>query len=193
MLKTAGILFFISGSTILLGILTAEIFYPNYSISLNMISNLGSTAPPHSIIKEPSARIFDFSIFASGILILLGTYSFKKNSNRLLTISLLLMGLGVGGVGLFPAFTGHIHLASALLGFLFGSISAILSFQIIKGPFRYFALIFGLVGLTFLITGLIAPRIIVPILGPGGTERWVAYPLILWLVGFGGYLMNSKK
>jgi hypothetical protein len=25
-------------------------------------------------------------------------------------------------------------------------------------------------------------------LGVGGAERWVAYPEILWLMGFGGYL-----
>ena len=25
-------------------------------------------------------------------------------------------------------------------------------------------------------------------LGDGGIERWVAYPVVLWLVAFGGYL-----
>lgn len=30
-------------------------------------------------------------------------------------------------------------------------------------------------------------------IGIGGTERWVAYPIMLWLTGFGGYLMNEKS
>lgn len=30
-------------------------------------------------------------------------------------------------------------------------------------------------------------------IGDGGTERWVAYPIMLWLIGFGGYLMNVER
>jgi hypothetical protein len=33
----------------------------------------------------------------------------------------------------------------------------------------------------------------IPIIGDGGTERWVAYPVVLWLVGIGGYMLNEKK
>ncbi len=29
--------------------------------------------------------------------------------------------------------------------------------------------------------------------GDGGVERWVAYPVILWLVLFGGYLMAGDR
>jgi len=29
-------------------------------------------------------------------------------------------------------------------------------------------------------------------LGPGGIERWVVYPLILWLPAFGGYLLADS-
>ena len=28
-------------------------------------------------------------------------------------------------------------------------------------------------------------------LGPGGIERWVSYPVILWQVAFGAYLLGS--
>jgi len=30
-------------------------------------------------------------------------------------------------------------------------------------------------------------------LGAGGMERMIAYPVILWGVGFGGYLMASER
>jgi hypothetical protein len=29
-------------------------------------------------------------------------------------------------------------------------------------------------------------------LGEGGIERWIAYPAVLWLTLFGGYLMGSR-
>ncbi|WP_254662945.1 hypothetical protein [Haladaptatus sp. W1] len=29
------------------------------------------------------------------------------------------------------------------------------------------------------------------VLGSGGVERWVAYPLLLWVTGFGGYLLGD--
>jgi len=34
-----------------------------------------------------------------------------------------------------------------------------------------------------------------PILGGGGVERWVAYPIVIWLIGFGEYLpgLSSKE
>jgi hypothetical protein len=27
-------------------------------------------------------------------------------------------------------------------------------------------------------------------MGMGGVERWVAYPVVLWVLGMGGYLMG---
>lgn len=30
-------------------------------------------------------------------------------------------------------------------------------------------------------------------LGSGGVERWIAYPTVLWLVAFGGYLLAARS
>ncbi len=30
-------------------------------------------------------------------------------------------------------------------------------------------------------------------LGLGGLERWIAYPILLWITGFGGYLMGHSN
>jgi len=75
----AGILFFLAGMVILMGIITAEAYYPDqpvYTTHNSMISDLGSTMPPNSIITQPSATIFNLSMIITGILILLGTYSY---------------------------------------------------------------------------------------------------------------------
>jgi hypothetical protein len=31
------------------------------------------------------------------------------------------------------------------------------------------------------------------VLGIGGLERWIAYPILLWVTGFGGYLIGHSK
>lgn len=193
--KIAGLLFFLAGSVIFLGILTAEIFYPvNYSIAKNMISNLASTPPPHSIIREPSAKIFDNAMVLTGGMILFGAYLiYKSFRKKIFTLAMIFLGLGTFGVGLFPAFHAIIHPIIALIAFLGGGTAAMLSSRITQNPFSTCAIIFGVLSLLFLFSGLFLPREIVPILGAGGTERWVAYPIIVWLIGFGGYLMNEKK
>ncbi len=33
----------------------------------------------------------------------------------------------------------------------------------------------------------------IPYSGAGGTERWVAYPGVFWLMGFGGFLLGMKE
>lgn len=193
MQKIAGVLLFLAGTTILMGIVTAEIFYPGYSVFQNMISALGSSPPPHSVIRQPSATIFDNSMIVSGIMILAGAYFLQKaHQKKNITIPTAFLGLGVFGAGIFPAFHVIAHPTAALITFVAGGVAAILSGRSTSAPFRYIAIGLGFVILAVLFFGLILGKFIVPLLGPGGTERWVAYPIILWLVVFGGYLMNGN-
>lgn len=191
--KLAGLLFFLAGATIVMGIITAEIFYPvEYSISQNMISNLGSTRPPHSIIYQPSAGIFDNSMLIAGLMILFGSFFLYKTYPRnILVYSIAVLGIGTFGVGVFPAFHPYAHPITAFVAFFAGGISAVFSARVATSPFKYIACFLGIVSLTFLLLGVIFPQNIVPVLGRGGTERWVAYPMMLWMTGFGGYLMSG--
>jgi hypothetical protein len=36
-----------------------------------------------------------------------------------------------------------------------------------------------------------SPATLFPFIGMGGTERWIAYQIILWLTGFGSYFMHK--
>lgn len=192
MKHVTGLLFFLAGVIVILGITTGEIFYPGYSITKNMISTLGASPPPNSIIREPSAAIFDTTMLTAGLLILLGTYGMQTLfRRRVISLSFFFMGMGTCCVGVFPAFHPYAHPASALTAFLAGGIAAVLSYQITEAPFRYLAMLLGGISVVFLGLGTLFPYLIVPVLGIGGTERWVAYPLMLWLVGFGGYLMYA--
>lgn len=192
-LTRAGLLFFLAGSIILMGIITAETFYPEkytYTTSDSMISDLGATEPPNSIITQPSATIFNFSMMIVGILILLGAYFlFMALNDKIAAILIGLLGLGALGVGVFPGNVNPQHPLFALITFISGGLSAIYSYRLINSPFKYLSVLFGITGLFFLFTA----SIFIPIMGGGGVERWVAYPIVLWLIGFGGYLMGLSS
>ena len=93
----SGFLFFLSGTIILMGIITAESYYPDqpvYTTRNSMISDLGSTMPPNSIITQPSATIFNWSMILTGILVLVGTYFlYRFSGDKLAAILFGLLGL----------------------------------------------------------------------------------------------------
>lgn len=190
-----GILFFLAGIVILMGIITAEAYYPDqpvYTTHKSMISDLGSTMPPNSIITQPSATIFNLSMMITGILILVGTYFlFRFSGDRLAAVLFGLLGIGALGVGLFPGNVTPQHPIFALLTFVSGGLAAVYSFRIINSPFKFLTLPLGVVSLISISTYPMFELM----LGAGGIERWVAYPIILFMIGFGGYLtgLDSKK
>ncbi len=188
--KVSGALLFLAAFVTLMGIITAEAFYPpGYSTADNEISDLGSTRPPESLIFQPSATIFNSTMWVAGLLIITATYFLYKSCKRfIIIIPLGLLGIGVLGVGIFPGNVATFHPLFAMTTFIAGGVAAILSSRVVSPPFSYIAIVLGLITLfTLFFAGLF-----IPILGDGRTERWVAYPVVMWLSGFGGYLMNSK-
>lgn len=193
--KTSGTLMFLAGVVIVMGIITAEIFYPaGYSTSQNEISDLGATRPPNSIIVQPSATIFNTTMMLSGMMLIAAAYFIHGAfRHRLVTGSILLLGLGLLGVGIFPGNNAAIHPLVALLSFVAAGTSAIVSSRVTSAPFRYIAIMLGGITLIFVILVFLFSGMVVPILGDGGTERWIAYPSVLWLIGFGGYLLAKTN
>jgi hypothetical membrane protein len=188
--RIAGSLLFLAGVIIFMGIITGEVFYPiGYSTSANPISDLGATLPPNSLIFQPSAMIFDSTMIATGVMILLGAYFFQRsNKKKLLSIPLGLGGLGLLGVGVFPSNYGAVHLIFAMLAFISAGIAAVLSAKVISGPYRHMSICLGSITLVTLLLW----NTLIPLLGYGGTERWVAYPSTFWLTGFGAYLLGIQ-
>ena len=58
----------------------------------------------------------------------------------------------------------------------------------VASPFRYVGMCIGTISLIF----LYGANIFIPYIGAGGAERWVAYPVVFWLMGFGGFLLGTK-
>jgi len=191
----AGALLFIAGVVIFLGIITAETLYPGYNTAQNMISDLGATEPPNSIIVQPSATIFNFSMMICGLCIILSAYCIHRALYmKTVTLTIALFGVGALGVGIFPGNYGAVHGISALITFIFGGLAAIMSYKVTTLPFRCFSVILGSIALLdlmlYYILGQASPF---AIFGIGGLERWIAYPIALWVTGFGGYLMGSAE
>ena len=179
-----------------MGIITAEALYPpGYSTSLNAISDLGATIPPDSVITQPSATIFDVTMMVCGVLALAASYCLQRGFRRWTApVLIALYGLGGLGVGVFPADWGLVHVLFALLIFVAGGIAALVSWTIVRGPFRYFSALLGMVTLATLVVTPIVYRasggsVSFGGLGIGGVERWIAYPILLWATGLGGHLM----
>ena len=180
--KAAGILLFIGSTQFILGMLTAEALYADYSVSLNYISDLGVGS---------TALIFNSSVFLLGIMVVAASFFIQRLFDfKLLSMFMFLTGIGAMGVGLFPENFGMLHTVSSLFAFLFGSLSAIASFKLQKAPLSYLAIILGFLSLFSLV--LFGSGVYLG-LGKGGMERMIAYPTLLWAVGFGGYLIGSSE
>jgi hypothetical membrane protein len=194
-LKLSGLIFFLAGSFVLMGIITAEAMYPtSYTTFKNEISDLGGTKPPNSLIYQPSASIFNTTFLLAGLMVLIATFYQHQYFKKLLfTIPVCLFGLGLTGIGIFPGNVSPYHGMSSMLTFLAGGLSPILSFKIVLAPFKYIGIVFGLVALATWFLAVFSPVMLFPVIGMGGTERWIAYPIMLWLTGFGGYLMSSNN
>ncbi len=116
----------------------------------------------------------------------------------MLSILLALVGASAIGVAVFDGGTQGslvIHTMFAFLNFTAGGLAAIISNRIVRSPFCYFAVFMGAAALVsfclFIIGGIThsGPSLI----GPGGVERWISYPVVLWAIGFGGYLMGQSS
>lgn len=194
--KIAGVLLALAGMVVLMGIITAEAFMPaaaDYSTSASDISHLAGTDPPGSVIVQPSATIFNAAMISSGFMILAAAFFVHRAFGKLgVSISLAIWGIGVLGVGIFPAPTGGVHDIFALLTFFVGGLVAVLSYKVQPPPLRYISVVLGAIPLTILVLMTVLGESfgLTALLGAGGAERWVAYPIMLWLVVFGGYLMG---
>jgi len=196
--KVAGVFFFIAVTQFVLGFAIAEALYPSYSVSENCISDLGI---------GPSSIIFNSSVFLLGLLSLIGTYFLEHISNfRTVNILLLLMAIGAMGVGVFTKDFGTVHGAVSLMAFFFAGLSAISSSEVLKKPLSMISIILGAITLGSLVLfsgGLISSGSLTSNdaydsdfflgLGPGGMERMIVYPALMWLAGFGGHLVTQQE
>ena len=185
----AGLVLVGVGATSTLGIVTAEALYPGYSTSRQTISALGAASGPGGAV-QPAATVFNGAMVLSGLLVLVAAVGLSRAyDRRSLTAVVAVTGVGVAGVGVFPAQYGVVHFVAALVAFAGGGLSALLVATVVRGAFRYVSAVLGLVALVALALFLALGD--ATALGVGGLERWITYPTQLWATAFGGYLLGG--
>jgi hypothetical membrane protein len=136
-------------------------------------------------------------LVAVGVLNLVGGYFFyRTHGKRWLLAIFALAGVGAVGAGLFPLDTGGLHGLAALLAFVFFNVQAIGSATRLGGVMRVLAVLAGALGLVFVVLMALGDGGNVAAFGPighGGTERMIVYPVMLWMVAFGGSLLEKGE
>lgn len=195
--KIAGVLLSIAGVAVIMGIITGEALYPApYDTTGNTISDLGGTMPSEGgVVLQPSAAIFDATMLVTGPMVIAGAYFVHRAFGRWgATIPLALFGIGALGVGVFPGNVPVVHPLFAMVAFFSGGVAAVLAYKVTAPPFRQISVILGVASLVSVVLGLFFLRWSpVAALGVGGIERWMVYPVVLWLIAFGGYLMGRPE
>ena len=157
-----------------------------YSVANNYVSDLGANCRT-SCTAVPSGYLFDASIAVLGLSIIVGGYFLQRGfHDRPATAMIVLAGIGALGVGLFPETTGVWHSFFTLVVFLFAGLAALVTARLQKKPLFYFSIILGLFTLAALVLYIGGDYLG---LGPGGMERMVIYPVLVWSLGFGGHMM----
>ena len=122
--SVAGFGLTLSGFIGFMGIITAEVLYPNYSTRQD-ISDLGSTRPPNPVIHEPSATIFNSTMLLTGAMVILSAYLlYRVMDRRGFPIALAIFGFGAFGVGVFPGNVRPWHGIFALRTFFAGELQS---------------------------------------------------------------------
>ncbi len=142
---------------------------------------------------RPNRLMFIITMAVAGVLVLTATYLlWRVIERRRFLVALGIFGIGIVGIAMFPGNVATIHPLFSLPCFLGGSVAAIMSRKIMDVPMRYFGVVLGSIALIGTVFGLESLANWGPqaTIGIDGVERWIAYPILLWLVLLGALFMT---
>ena len=199
--KWAGVLFSVGGLQWFFSIILSEGFHPGYiigatnewrpySTQIQFVSSLGHGS---------TALLFNSSLLLFGLAIVAGAYLYQKQGkSRLLGIFLAIAGVGAMGVAVFPETIQPAHGIFQSLAFIFGGLSAVISYRIQKLPLSAISLFLGCFSLVAIVVffpylglGLHDTSMFLG-LGKGALERLVIYSMLMWEISFGYFLIASN-
>jgi len=186
--RLAGGLFLALSAQFMTAIMLAAAMAPDYDFGAGAISDLG--------VFPETALLFNGSLILVGILnIVGGVYFYRSHGKRWLLSLFVLAGVGAIGTGLIPLNVSDAHSLFALVAFLFFNLEAIGSATHLTGPMRVLSIVTGTIGLVFLVLMAVGDAGTTAAFGPighGGTERMIVYPVMIWLIAVGGYLLGAE-
>ncbi len=160
---------------------------PTYSLTQNYISDLGGAS-------SPWALVFDGSVILLGVCAILGALlvwaAFDPGRSRGVGLGFLVIaGIGAIGVGVFPETTpvlhGAMHGIVSDIAFLGGGIGLLAVGFAMREPPHWgaFSLPFSfLCGLVTLVAIVLFTANIYLGIGPGGMERVIVAPILVWAI-----------
>jgi len=190
--RVAGLLFVVAVVQYVLAVVISEAIYSGYSVGQQMLSELGDWS-----VAGNNAAIFNGSALLWGIFLIAGAYFIHQVfKNRLFTSLLAISGVGAvvsAVVSLNISF--EVHGMFGLVAFLFGAAAAIMSYKFVKSPLSYVSVVLGVVILLSTVLFMLGQgdSAFYLGLGVGGIERFVVYPFLLWMLGFGAYLIGDSS
>ena len=186
--RVAGVLLFVLAAQFMLVIMLAASIAPDYDYGAAAISDLG--------VITQTALLFNVSLLAVGVLNIIGGYLHYRSHRKAWALALfVLAGLGAIGAGSFPLDSAGPHGLFALLAFVAFNLEAIAMAAVVSGPMRVVGVLAGVVGLVFVVLmamGDSGNTAAFGSIGHGGTERMIVYPVMVFLLALGGYLMASQ-
>lgn len=190
--RIAGIIMLVGALQFFMAVNLAETQFPGYTTT-NTLSHLAGTVPP----VEPSATVFNISVILLGVLTLISVYFILKSGGcRLFSACLAISSLCAIGIGVFPSYTGSLHIFFTSLTFIFGSLAVIFSYRLgLNIPMVIVSLVVGFTALMIIICGLVwgIGNPLINYLTIGGAERFIVYPVLLYLIALGGYLTSRGE
>ncbi|WP_255197266.1 DUF998 domain-containing protein [Halorarius litoreus] len=184
----AGVLLIALSAQFMVVIMLAAAMAPNYNFNTAAISDLG--------VFPETAWLFNASLVVVGLLNLVaGYYFYRSHGKRWLLAAFALAGIGALGAGVFPLDTGDAHSLFALLAFLFFNVQALGSATEFPGVMKLLSVVAGGIGIAFVVVMVVGDGGNTAVFGPighGGAERMIVYPVMLWMVAAGGYLLGVR-
>jgi hypothetical membrane protein len=195
--RSGAVLFIFGALQFIIGMVVVQSQYHGYSLSQNYISDLGGA-------NSPWALAFDASVIVLGICAIFGALliwgAFPERTSRGAGLGFLLIaGFGAIGVGVFPETTpvlhGEMHSIVSAIAFIGAGVGlTVLSAAMTPGPHwrfsRPFTLILGLI--TLVATALFLTGTYLG-LGPGGVERLIVAPILLWAIVEGIHIARLPR
>jgi len=184
----AGYLLALAAGQFLVLLMLGESIAPGYSMHENAISDLGT-------IGE-TELMFNASLFVLGLLnFISGFVLYKVLDDKKLLVVFALGGIGAMGAGLVPLDSPiGVHGLFALFAFVFLNVEAMVAGRLGRSPLDKISIALGILGIIFVPVMILVDSGSLDVsnsIGHGGVERMIAFPCLIWMILFGGYLLSS--
>ena len=188
-LRLAGLALFALAALFMTGMMLGASMAEGYDVRNGAISDLG--------VAAETRLMFNVSLIAVGILNVIGGWEcYRWHRRRGVLAAFLVAGIGAAGAGVFPLDSGGLHGLFALGAFVAFNLEPLAIARVVQGPMRWLSVLAGAVGLAFVVLMVFGdagnPAVFGPI-GHGGAERMIVYPVMLWMMAFGGWLLAAGE